>query len=84
MDSVKTLQDKDSSNTVILWKNEIPPNKCIPILENLHQYGGHLYKGPTGMNEHFSNSVIQTTEDFVNEVIAVSERAVRYYLQTNK
>jgi len=86
MDAIETLQDKDSSSTIILWKNEIPPDKCVsvPLLENVHQHDGHLFKEPTGISEHFSNSVIKTSEDLVNDVIAVSERAVQYYLQTNK
>lgn len=78
--------DKDSSKTVILWKNEIPLVKCasVPLPENLHQRGGHLYKVPTGISEHFSNSVLKTSEDFVNGVIAVSKQAVQCYLQMNK
>jgi len=86
MDSIENNKDKDSSKTVILWKNEIPLVKCpsISLLENLHQRNDHLYKVPTGISEHFSNSVLKTSEDFVNGVIADSKRAVQCYLKMNK
>ncbi|XP_050056437.1 uncharacterized protein LOC114132623 isoform X2 [Aphis gossypii] len=60
--------------------------KCtpLPFFENLHKKRDHLYKIPTGISEHFYNSVIQTSEDFVNGVILESKRAVQCYLKMNK
>ncbi|XP_060846726.1 uncharacterized protein LOC132926390 [Rhopalosiphum padi] len=86
MDSSETLSDTDSSKTVILWTNKMPLIKCtpLPLHENLHQYRSSSYKVPTGISEHFSNSVIKTSEDFVNGVILDSERAAQCYLKMNK
>ncbi|XP_015365659.1 PREDICTED: uncharacterized protein LOC107162969 [Diuraphis noxia] len=86
MDSNETFHGKDSSKTIILWKNEIPLEKCasVSLLENLYQHDGHLCKVPTGISEHFSNSVIKTCENFVNGVIAYSKQAVQCYLRRNK
>jgi len=89
MDSSETLRDTDSSgssNTVILWTNKKPMVKCtpLPFLENLHQKRDYSYKIPTGISEHFYNSVIKASEDFVNEVISESKRAVQCYLKMNK
>lgn len=88
MDSFETYFDADSSKTVILWRNNVsrvdqaPSN--VSLLENHHQRRGHSYKLPTGLDEHFSNSVIQTSEDEVNKVIADSKRAVQCYLKMDK
>jgi len=89
MDSSEILQDTDStdsSNTVILWTNKTPMVKCtpLPFLENLHQHRDYSYKIPTGISEHFYNSVIKASEDFVNGVILESNRAVQCYLKMNK
>eukprot|EP00102_Acyrthosiphon_pisum_P026594 XP_016663804.1 PREDICTED: uncharacterized protein LOC100571970 isoform X2 [Acyrthosiphon pisum] len=80
------VKDKDSSKTVILWKNEIPLVKypSVSLLENFHQRNEHLYKEPTGISEHYLNSVLKTSEDFVSGVIADSKRALQCYLQMNK
>jgi len=60
--------------------------KCasVSLLENLRQRDDHLYKVPTGISEHFLNSVLKTSEDVVNGVIAVSKQAVQCYLKMNK
>ena len=78
--------NKDSSKTVILWKNENPLVKgpSVSFLENFHQRNDHLYKVPTGISEHFSNSVLKASEDLVNGVVADSKRVVQCYLQMNK
>jgi len=86
MDSNETFHDNDSSKAVILWKNEIPLDKCasVSLLENFYQRDGHLRKVPTGISEHFSNLVIKTSENFVNGLIAYSKQAVQCYLRRNK
>ncbi|XP_025201810.1 uncharacterized protein LOC112599210 [Melanaphis sacchari] len=86
MDSFEALCDTDSSKTVILWANKVPLVKCttLPLLENLHHRRANSYRVPTGISEHFSNSVIKASEDFVKEVISDSEQAVQCYLKMNK
>jgi len=86
MDLIETFHDKDSSKTIILWKNEIPLVKSasVPMLDNRYHRDGHLCKVPTGMSEHFSNLVLKTSENFVNGVIADSKQAAQCYLKKNK
>lgn len=78
MDSNDNQNDTSSSQTVIVWKNDVPE------IHTTGRFNGHSYQVPQMDSEYYLYSVWKTANDLVNKVVKDSEWIMQCSKNTNK